>query len=376
MKIVADLNIPFLKGVFEPYADVIYLPSDEINNAAVRDADALIIRSLTRCDRELLQGTGVEFIATATSGDDHIDKLFCKRQGIAWKSAKGANARAVAQYVMAAFLFLVRSRELNVGALTAGVIGAGNIGSIVAEMLRATGAEVLLNDPPRALKEGSSGFTDMETIVSEADLISMHVPLEFRGERPTYRMVDEQLLNRFAKPLILINTSRGEVVDTGGMIRSIRRGRIMGCAIDVWEHEPDVNREFALLADIATAHIAGYSKQGKVRATRMAVESVARYFGITETVIRSVPLPERDRITIPIDCNGLAPVDLAHRAIQKTYNIESDSRVFKEDPGSFTRIRNNYPYRDENGSYRVQLKGCPPEGAGLMEALDYQVELI
>ena len=209
MRIVADDKIPFLKGVFEPYAEVRYLPGGAIRQEDLRNADALITRTRTRCNRELLAGTPVRFIATATIGFDHIDAAAMKELEIDWTNAPGCNARSVAGYLAAALTGFQRPLR----GLTLGVVGVGNVGRRIVETGEALGMRVLRNDPPRAEREGSAGFSELAQLLEESDFITLHVPLERGGAHPTFHLADEVFLNAMKPGAVLLNTSRGEVAD-------------------------------------------------------------------------------------------------------------------------------------------------------------------
>ena len=212
MKIVCDDKIPFIRGVFEPYAEVVYLPGGETGAAAVRDADALITRTRTRCDASLLEGSSVRVIATATIGYDHIDTAWCASRGIVWRNAPGCNSWSVGQYAGSVLVTLARRRGLDLSAMTLGVVGAGNVGSKVAEIASLLGMKVLLNDPPRARREGPEAFVSLDRLVEESDIVTLHVPLSREGVDATWHLFGEEMISRLRPGEILINSSRGRVV--------------------------------------------------------------------------------------------------------------------------------------------------------------------
>ena len=236
LRIVADEKIPFLRGVLEPYAEVVYMPGNLINRDSVMSADALLIRTRTRCDQSLLKGTAVKFIATATIGFDHIDAGFCRAENISWVNAPGCNSSSVQQYVIAALLQLANDNKITLCGKTLGIIGAGNVGSKVASAANLLGMKVKLNDPPRARIEGNTGFVHLDEILQTSDIISIHVPLTMAGEDKTFHLFDEARFRKIKKGTWLINTSRGEVVETKAMKEALQDGFLTGTIVDVWEN--------------------------------------------------------------------------------------------------------------------------------------------
>ncbi|MBO4536323.1 MAG: 4-phosphoerythronate dehydrogenase, partial [Bacteroidales bacterium] len=267
MKIVCDDKIPFLRGVFEPYAEVVYLPGAAITAADVRDADALIVRTRTRCNCALLEGSSVRVIASATIGYDHIDTAWCSEHGIEWANAPGCNSGSVAQYIASALKVLAERFDLDLGNTTFGIVGVGHVGGKVARVAQALGMRVLLNDPPRAAAEGPDGFVSLDDLIAGSDIITLHVPLTSE----THHLFDAGRLSQMRPDQILINTSRGEVVDGEALKSALRARRLATAVLDVWEHEPDIDPELAQLVEIATPHIAGYSQDGKAAGTTAAV---------------------------------------------------------------------------------------------------------
>ena len=330
MKIIADKNIPFLRGRL-PEAELILLSGAEINAEAVRDADALIVRTRTRCDASLLEDSKVRVIATATIGTDHIDMTWCQENGISVRNAPGCNAPGVALYVWANLLRNGFDPEKD----TLGVIGCGNVGGIVAQWGERLGARVLVCDLPR--KE--NGLTDreyipLEQVLAQSDAITLHTPLTRGGAHPTFHLIDKDSLSFLNPGAIFINAARGEVVDTEALVGAIEEGRIRRAIIDTWEGEPEIDRRLLSLADTATPHIAGYSVEGKQRATRMALEAVA------------------DVLNTPVDLSGLQgpyimPDGLMAEAILDRYDPAEMTAALKFAPASFESLRNSYPLHSE-----------------------------
>ncbi len=370
MKIVVDSRIPFLDGVFEPYADTLRLDAADISADAVKDADALVVRTRTRCAEPLLQGSRVRFIATATIGYDHIDASYCLRSGIRWTNAPGCNAFSVAQYVASALFRLSRKTELPIAGRTLGVIGVGHVGRKVAAVASLLGMKVLLNDPPRAEKEGSSGFVSLETLLAESDVVALHVPLTRSGEHKTYHLADESFFSRIKRRPWLINASRGEVADTNALKSAIITKRISATALDVWEREPDIDQELLALTDIATPHIAGYSADGKANGTGMAVRALASFFGIDplknfQPKLDAVP---NEREIVPAsDKTALAD------AVLHSYDVMSDDALLRNDPDGFEAFRSDYPFRREFPGYSVAARSLSSSTKRILSTLGFQL---
>ena len=339
MKIVADTNIPFLKGVLEPYADVVYMDGRSINREAMMDADAIVIRTRTRCCRETLEGTKVKMIASATIGTDHIDLQWCSENGIEVKNAEGCNAGAVANYIFSAMYAVTSRRAIKMEDAVLGIVGVGNVGRKVEHMARTLGLKVLLNDPPRAALEGEEGFVNIDTLLSEATIISIHVPLD----NTTQGMCNDAFFEKMRPGTIFINASRGEVVDEAALLRA--RPKLGALVLDTWCNEPNVSQILIDACDIATPHIAGYSYQGKQNGTAMAVQAIARHFGIKELEFFS-PAMEDALMPKVINVTGKTQGEIA-AAVQYNYPIFTDDFLFRVNPSNFEKLRSEYNYRRE-----------------------------
>ena len=350
IKIVADFNIPFLKGALEDYASIVYLPAREIGPRQVRDADALIVRTRTRCNEQLLRGSAVKYIATATIGFDHIDDDYCRANGISWSSASGCNSGSVMQYMASALACLTTRSRKKFEDLSIGIVGVGNVGKKVEKLARLLGMKVLLNDPPRARAEGSGSFADLDDLLEDSDIVTMHVPLNREGKDGTIHLAGKEFFLKIRRGGWFINTSRGEVMNTGALIGSLH-GHLAGAVIDVWENEPEIDRELLHLADLATPHIAGYSLDGKANGASQSVRAISRFFGLGagDWYPGNIPEPADGLVRIGKDHGGMDK--LARRLFMHSYNIETDSTRLKAAPGKFEQFRDNYPPRREFGAY-------------------------
>lgn len=340
MKFVADVDIPFLKGVLEPYAEVVYKKGLDICREDIVDADALLIRTRTRCDASLLDGTKIRLITTATIGTDHIDLDYCREHGIEVANASGCNAGGVMQYVFSALYGVAARKGIKIAGNTIGIIGVGNVGKKVEAMAEYLGFNVLRCDPPRAKQEGPEGFCSLEHLLTESDIVTLHVPLDDM----TRGMANDAFFTLMKPGAIFINASRGEVVNEDALIEaSPKFGAIV---IDTWNHEPDVNVDLIEVADIATPHIAGYSFQGKLNGTSLAVRAVAEHFGIEE-LKDFFPVDEfSDHQPLHLDLKGKNQGEIA-AVFQYNYPIFTDDFRFRMEPHKFEKLRSDYQYRRE-----------------------------
>lgn len=356
MKIIIDNKIPYIKGALEPFAEVVYLPGNQTTPEVVKDADALITRTRTICNRELLEGSKVKFIATATIGFDHIDTEYCKEAGIKWTNAPGCNAESVNQYIASALFSWSMRKRTDLAGLTVGVVGVGNVGSKVARTCEILGMKVLLNDPPRERAEGPEKFVSLERIRKEADIITFHVPLNMSGMDKTYHLGDENFFQNLGKKPLVINSCRGEVIDSEAVYDAIEANDISGFIADCWENEPDINLDLLGYAEYGTPHIAGYSKDGKANGTMMSVQAVSRFFklGIDNWQPSGVELPANP--IIEIDGNQRREYSILAEAVLSTYDIENDDEALRSTPHLFEKLRGDYPVRREFGSYTVKAK--------------------
>ena len=359
MKILVDRDIPFINGVFEPYAEVVYLPGKEFAPANVKDADALVIRTRTKCNAALLDGSTVKFIATATIGMDHIDLDYCASAGIAVANAAGCNAGGVMQYVFTSLYAIACQKgillpdgfsSLSGNKLTLGVIGVGNVGSRVANMGEYMGFEVLRCDPAKeraqtlAFNNGYmklnefKDYYSLDYLLENSDIVTMHTDLN-----PTSRgMAGEEFFSKMKEGAIFINSSRGEVVVDEALIGSV--GKMKGIVLDVWNGEPALNLQLMELADIATPHIAGYSFEGKVNGTVMAVKAVAEHFGIEQLKNFKIVPEEKNNNFF---CKNELSQNQISEYFQNIFPIFEQCADLKTNPQNFELLRSNFKYRRE-----------------------------
>ena len=354
MKVIIDDKIPFIRGQAERVADeVVYLSGSKIGPDDVRDADALIVRTRTHCNRQLLEGSRVRFIATATIGFDHLDTDYLNEAGIVWTNCPGCNATSVAQYVRNALIEAEREGIVKLSEASLGIVGYGHVGRAVCESLRPYVREILLNDPPlenegfdvahEPEKRGNpdtslfthhSTFKSLADLASSCDIISFHTPLTADGLYPTYHLANEQFFQSLKRKPLLINAARGGVVDEAALLDAMDKGLVRQAIIDTWEGEPAINRALLSKVFIGTPHIAGYSADGKANATLMALRALVRW----QSSLGSIDIEPMFDIQPPLaqpERTGIL------------YSPTSDSDQLKESPQDFENLRGNYLLRRE-----------------------------
>jgi len=377
IKIVADNKIPFLNGVLEPYVDIEYLNPADMTNEALRDADGILIRTRTHCNEALLKGTKVRFIATATIGYDHIDTKYCDEAGIYWVNAPGCNSSSVQQYISSAILTIAKKNNLQLSETTIGIVGVGNVGGKVEKIARLFGMKVLLNDPPRARVEGNDKFVTLDEVILQSDIITFHVPLNKSGEDNTFHLADNLFFAKLGQKKLLINSSRGPVVQTASLKKALHEKVIDACVLDVWENEPNIDNELLSLVDIATPHIAGYSADGKANGTSMCVEQLCSFFKLPMAVgwyPQEIP-PSLYGSDVAVDCQNKSTQDILFEVVTASYNILSDDATLRGSVETFEQQRGKYPIRREFPFYRVKLVNANSEIIEIISRLGFNIVL-
>lgn len=371
MLIVADDKIPFLKGVLEPHAEVVYIPGADIGPEDVKYADGLIVRTRTKVNKSLLEGSTVRAVVSATIGTDHMDLSWLEENNIAWSNAPGCNSGSVKQYIASVFAAL----EMNYYPLrgkTLGIVGVGNVGSKVAKVGEAFGMKVLLNDPPRAEQEPDFPNVDLNVLLQMSDVATFHVPLIREGKYATEYLLNDTTLLMMKRGSVLINSSRGEVVEQRVLMKGISSGLIERAVLDVWENEPDISQEMQERLMIGTPHIAGYSVDGKANGTAAAVRFMSRQFGFGIDDWTPSELPVFNDMSLSVSNDNRLNLKLA-KAVISTYDVTSDSQRLRENPRDFEVLRGNYPVRREFPAWSVQLTKEDNELQKSLEFLGFQV---
>lgn len=353
MKILADAHIPYLEDVAHQFGEVEFLPGNEFTKEAISNKDALIVRTVTHFGEEILKGTKVKLICSATIGYDHIDTEYCDANNVAWRTAPGCNAASVEQYVTSSILYLADKYKFDIAHKTIGIVGVGNVGTKVANACRKLGMRVLLNDPPRAINEphNKSLFVDIDTIKREADIITFHTPLTKQGNHKTYHLANDEFFNSLGKVPFIINSSRGSVVSTEAIKAALSSELVEGAIIDCWENEPNIDNELLNMVEIATPHIAGYSADGKWTATKMSLENINQFFELGIDPIKLMEMPKPNNPII--DLKDIPKERQLAYAVWKTYSPMEESAKLKANPEKFTWYRANYPLRREYHAYTV-----------------------
>ena len=329
MRVLIDRAIPFIQGILEPYAEVEYIEGNAFTKEKVVDAEALIIRTRTHCNQALLEGSKVQFIATATIGFDHIDLDYCQSHNISVSTSAGCNARGVLQWVSAALALLARREGFTPEERTLGIIGVGNVGKLIKEYAEHWGFRTICSDPPREERE-HLGFVSLEEVLRTADIVTLHTPLD----SSTHHLIDNEKIALLHTGATLINASRGECIAT----EATRRNDLTYIT-DVWEYEPNIDREYLAKSLVATPHIAGYSAQGKANATALAVQALARNFDL--------PLKEWRPSEVNVVEKRLISWEEMCSSIAEYCDLETESNILRNAPQEFEQLRNNYRYREE-----------------------------
>ena len=379
MKIIADANIPFVSECFSSIGQVGTVAGRQITPEVIADADVLLVRSITPVNADLLAGSNVRFVATATIGFDHVDIDFLKRNNIGFASAPGSNANSAAEYVIAGLLDVAQKYDLDLESKSIGVIGAGNVGGRVAKKCAALGMDVLLNDPPLHRQTGDAKYRPLKELF-DCDFITLHTPLTFEGPDKTYHLTDESFFKSLKERCVFVNASRGDVANSKALKAAIRSGRLRAVVLDVWEGEPDIDIELLKMVDIGTPHIAGYSLDGKIAGMIMIYRSACEYFGLEPEFDLKDFLPEP--LVPQLKVNPTVGNEQAAllEAVQKVYRIDHDDmklRRLLDKPAEkrgeyFDSLRKNYPVRREFHNTEVILADGSSPLAGKLAGIGFK----
>ena len=380
MKIIADQQISHVAQAFSEFAEVTLYNGREITAEEIHDADVLLVRSVTAINANLLEDSQVKFVATATSGLNHVDLDYLRQNNIGFTHAKGSNARSVAEYVLSSLFVLADQHDFKFKDKTVGIIGCGEVGSRVVELLETIGVKTIMNDPPLKAESGNEQYRDLHEVFS-ADIITLHVPLTKDGPCPTFNLLDEKFLSQLNDNVILLNTARGGVINEAALKNHLACHKDMKVVLDVWEDEPDIDLELLTQIDIGTPHIAGYSTDGKIHATEMIFGSICDFFKLDYKWNPIFELPAANSLELPLG-SELDDQDAIQMAILASYDVRGDSASLRQLPGIsieqrghyFDELRKNYPVRREFPATVFHL----PEGrktlAGKLKQLGFNVK--
>ncbi|WP_340618396.1 4-phosphoerythronate dehydrogenase PdxB [Xenorhabdus entomophaga] len=354
MKILVDENMPYAEQLFQQLGEVQAIPGRPVPEGVLEHADAFMVRSVTKVNESLLQGSSVKFVGTATAGMDHVDQQWLVQAGIGFSAAPGCNAIAVVEYVFSALMLLAEQDQFQLKDKTVGIIGVGNVGGRLADRLTALGVKTLLCDPPRADRGDEGEFWPLEKLVKEADILTFHTPLNQSGPYQTYHLADEKLLSALPDNRILINASRGEVVDNQALLSVLQNGKKLRVVLDVWEPEPNLSLPLLELVDIGTPHIAGYTLEGKARGTTQVFEAYCEFLGQPRKTELSelLPTPDFSQITL----QGEVTQSILKRLMHLVYDVRRDDAPLRQvagQKGAFDQLRKHYPERREWSSLTV-----------------------
>jgi len=384
MLIVADENIPLLDAFFGDFGEIRRVSGRTMNADDVRDADVLLVRSVTRVDRSLLEGSRVRFVGTSTIGTDHIDLGWLKENGIYFSAAPGCNANSVVEYVLAVLsLYAERCVLGDWSRLSVGIVGVGSVGSGLAEKLTRLGFRVKLCDPPRAERELDTAetFVDLDEALA-CDVVSFHTPLTRSSTHPTFHMIGERELAKLTSEQLLINAGRGEVIDGTALQERLGQAHAPLVALDVWEQEPNISPELVNRVWLATPHIAGYSLEGKVKGTEIVYQAMSKFMGLPtrKQAGQFLPEPALSKVSFTSAADERAAVQIALRACydprQDDAHLRYVMRMPKAEQGvEFDRLRRDYPVRRECSSLKVQLKGTSKSLQDSFRAIGFKLKI-
>jgi erythronate-4-phosphate dehydrogenase len=379
VKILADQDIPQVAAAFRDLGEVELMPGREITRANLQDCRCLITRTVTRVDATLLQDTPVEFVGSATIGTDHIDLDYLADSNIGFSNAAGCNAEGAAEYVISGLFALSRRKGFDPLQLRAGIVGCGNVGSRLQQKLDTLGIECLVCDPPlQQAGQSSQAFVELDTILQECDLISLHVPLTDSGKHPTFHLLNAQRLQSLRDGCVLINAARGEVIDNHALTQLLARRDDLHVFLDTWENEPTLSRKLLRRVDLATPHIAGYSVEGRLRGTQMVLDAASEYFNLPSRWHMSQQLPSRQQLHCHASGSRLefwqdllqqhCNIWRDHDALMAGANLHDDEFV-----AHFDGLRKAYPDRLEYGRWNVRQDSDRWPGSALA-ALGFKVD--
>lgn len=379
MQIIADENIPLVELAFANLGEVRTVAGRDLSHADLGEAEILLVRSVTSVNEKLLANSAIRFVGTATIGLDHIDLAYLHHRGIGFASAPGCNATAAAEYVISALLVIAERQGFNLADKTVGIIGCGNVGSRVLKKLTALNINCLVYDPPQQAQRGEFDYVDLEMVLT-ADIITLHVPLKKNGRYPTYHLISEPVLKKLSPQVVLINTSRGAIIDETALLNGLAIHPKMTVILDVWKNEPDINPLLLQRAALGTPHIAGYSLDGKVRGTEMLYAAVCHYFQ-KSPVWQSQPSLPPPPLTRLAFSNQIDDNTAIYTAVMACYDIRRDDAALRRLEQAiqpeifFDSLRKYYPIRREFDCVAIELPTEKSQLAKQLTGLGFQVKL-
>jgi erythronate-4-phosphate dehydrogenase len=381
MRIICSTNMPFVEEAFGTLGETVVREGRRLTAAEVRDADLLAVRSTTRINRALLEGSRVRFVGTATIGTDHLDIPYLEQAGIAWCYAPGCNANSVSEYIAAALLCLAQRHGFTLAGLTIGVVGIGNVGRRLVAKMQALGLNVLMNDPPRERAGDGGPYVPLEALLAASDIVTVHVPLTKEGLDRTWHLADAAFFGRMKPGSIFLDAARGAVVDTDALLAALKSGRLRHALLDTWEGEPAYRRDILERVDLATPHIAGYSFEGKVMGTVQVYREACRFLGVPAAWSHEPLMPPALVPSVSVEAGGRPDEAVLWEVVRQIYDIEADDRRFRETAVAdeaermrqFDRLRKDYPERREFPYTAVAVRNGSPRLTAALEGLGFRV---
>lgn len=380
MKIVADENVVFAREAFSTLGEVIFIPGRAMTRDNLKDASILVVRSVTKVNADLLDNTSVQFVGTVTAGTDHIDQDFLSKKGIGFTPAKGANANSVAEYIVTALLMMAIRMNLSLEKSSLGIVGVGNIGRLVQQKAQALGMDVLVNDPPLRRETNDSQYRPLEDLL-DADFLSLHVPLTHHGADRTFHLLDEHRIRQISPRTVVMNTSRGEVVDNKALFNAVTQKKLRPPILDVWEGEPNIHWGLLREAALGTPHVAGYSFDGKVQGTFQVYQDACRFFGRESTWNPRNHLPIPAVPLLKLQSAGPDLQELMYRVATQVHDLPGDHARMLEilslppenRPSQFDQLRKHYPIRREFHQTTVDVPNKQAELGKTLDKLGFNV---
>ncbi|EFP94928.1 4-phosphoerythronate dehydrogenase [Vibrio caribbeanicus] len=375
MNILVDENMPYAEQLFSRLGNVILKPGRELEASDLVDIDALMIRSVTRVDSELIaRANQLKFVGSATAGMDHVDQNLLQQKGIYFTGAPGCNKVGVAEYVISAMLVLAQEQGFSIFDKTVGIIGAGEVGTYLQQCLEGIGIKVLLNDPLKQACGDEREFTPLETLIGQADIITLHTPITKESEYPTYHLFDQTRLSSLRGDQILINAARGAIVDNSALKQRLLKNDGFTAVLDVFEYEPQVDLDLVPLLAFATPHIAGYGLEGKARGTTMIFNHFCRFLNrdLNVDAAELLPIAPIPSLHLKSNCNEA----ILHNITQLVYDVRKDDALFRRNihmQGAFDKMRKHYWDRREYSS--IKVSGSDYHHLTMLEKLGFQVEV-
>ncbi len=379
MNLIIDENIVFAKEAFSSLGNMQLVDGRKLTNTYVKDADILVVRSITNVNADLLKESRIKFVGTATIGTDHIDLDYLGNQNITFADAKGCNADSVAEYVFTALLKIASEKNISLNGKTLGVVGVGNIGSRVVKLAEVLGLKVLKNDPPIERKGSGQNYVSLDEVLN-SDIITLHVPMSLDGIDKTFHLLNQDNLKRIKKGTIIINTSRGAVIDNASLLTEYFK-KEFELVLDVWEDEPSINTELLKKTKIATPHIAGYSFEGKVNGTNMIFNALCKFLETKPTWQPDLPMIKKKEIKFE---EGKTNEEKLYKLFSSIYDLEKDDELMREilnyqsneQPGYFDKMRKHYPVRREFSNFIVFLSENESHLKPILESFRFKVKQI